>query len=306
MKTLTPLVSVAVITYNSSNTVIETLDSIFAQTYPNLELIISDDCSSDDTVAVCRQWIAEHKTRFVYTTIIESPVNTGISANLNRAEDACKGNWVKGIAGDDLLLPECIETYMQYVGDRDDLPCVFSRVQCFSAIDGKDVNNYTAFDYRFFSLPKEKQLKQLIYEGNCIPAATVFINLPMMRKLGIRNDERIPMLEDLPKWINILNAGYRLEFIDYKLVRYRVFNGISTTDTNPSFYYSRLLYTLLYQYPEWEKRDSDDAYRRLKNCMGDEKPALGIRDRRNIRVGEIILGPVYWIKKTIQQFKRNA
>ena len=135
MKTLTPLVSVAVITYNSSNTVIETLDSIFAQTYPDLELIISDDCSSDNTVAVCRQWIAEHKTRFVYTTIIESPVNTGISANLNRAEDACKGNWVKGIAGDDLLLPECIETYMQYVGDRDDLPCVFSRVQCFSAID---------------------------------------------------------------------------------------------------------------------------------------------------------------------------
>ena len=65
-----PLVSVTVITYNSSKTVLETLDSIKAQTYQNLELIVSDDCSTDDTVELCRNWIEQNKERFVRTELL--------------------------------------------------------------------------------------------------------------------------------------------------------------------------------------------------------------------------------------------
>jgi alpha-1,3-rhamnosyltransferase len=85
-----PLVSVRVITYNSSKTVIETLDSIYNQTYPNIELIISDDCSKDDTVAICREWVNQHKERFARTEILTVPQNTGVSANINRSEKACR------------------------------------------------------------------------------------------------------------------------------------------------------------------------------------------------------------------------
>ena len=299
------LVSVTVITYNSSKTILETLDSIKAQTYQEMELIISDDCSTDNTVSLCKQWLTANNSRFQRTQLIESPSNTGISANLNRAEDACQGKWVKGIAGDDLLLPKCIDTYMQYVAERDDLPCIFSRAQCFSAIDGKDVNKFASFDYHFFSLSREQQLHHLLYEGNCIPAATAFINLSLMRQLGIRNDERIPMLEDLPKWINILNAGYRLEFLDRKLVRYRVFNGISTIESSPNYFYSGLLYTMLYQYPEWQKRDPKDAYYRLREWVEETKPPLGVRDRRNLSVGRFILSPIYQAKEIIRRIKKR-
>lgn len=66
----TPLVSVAVVTYNSSKTVLETLDSIYNQTYPNLELIVSDDCSPDNTVEICREWIAGHSRRFIRTELL--------------------------------------------------------------------------------------------------------------------------------------------------------------------------------------------------------------------------------------------
>ncbi|MDR0890977.1 MAG: glycosyltransferase [Endomicrobium sp.] len=51
-----PLVSVCVITYNSSKYVLETLESIKTQTYQNIELIVSDDCSTDDTVEVCENY----------------------------------------------------------------------------------------------------------------------------------------------------------------------------------------------------------------------------------------------------------
>ncbi len=299
------LVSVAVITYNSAQTILETLESIKIQTYPELELIISDDCSTDNTISVCQQWINSNKARFYQTKIIEAPANTGISANCNRAEDACIGDWVKLIAGDDILLPECIETYMQHVAERKDCPCIFSRVQCFSAFDGKTIGYYKSFDYSFFSLTREKQLNHLIYNGNCIPAASAFFNISLMRKLGIRNDERIPFLEDLPRWINILNAGYRLEYIDRNLVRYRVFNSISTMETNPDFFYSGLLYTLLYLYPEWKKRDPIDAYQRLKERMGQSRPPLGTRDSRSLRVGKFIMKPIYSTKDFFSRLKRT-
>ena len=62
-----PLVSV-VVTYNSSATVLETLDSIKNQTYKNIELIITDDFSKDDTVALCQSWVDTNKERFLIET----------------------------------------------------------------------------------------------------------------------------------------------------------------------------------------------------------------------------------------------
>ena len=51
-----PLVSIVVITYNSAEYVLETLESAKAQTYQNIELIVSDDCSADNTVETCSRW----------------------------------------------------------------------------------------------------------------------------------------------------------------------------------------------------------------------------------------------------------
>ena len=126
-----PLVSVAVVTYNSSKTVIETLDSIFNQTYPNLELIVSDDRSTDNTVEICREWIDAHKERFVRTELLTVEKNTGVSANMNRGADACEGEWVKDIAGDDVLLPDCVETCVEYIQNHPEAVCVFANVEVF-------------------------------------------------------------------------------------------------------------------------------------------------------------------------------
>src|SRR5450759_2313112 len=98
-----PLVSIIVVTYNSSKYVLETLESAKAQTYQNIELVVSDDCSTDDTVEICRKWIEENNDRFVRTTLVTSPENKGIPANCNRGIKASKGEWIKLIAGDDLL-----------------------------------------------------------------------------------------------------------------------------------------------------------------------------------------------------------
>ena len=69
-----PLVSVIVITYNSSDFVIEALESIKAQTYTSIELIITDDCSSDRTVDICMNWIEQNRTFFANVILVTHPM----------------------------------------------------------------------------------------------------------------------------------------------------------------------------------------------------------------------------------------
>ena len=115
-----PLVSIVVITYNSSEYVLETLESAKAQTYTNIELIVSDDCSTDETVSICKKWFEANKDRFVNTIMVEAEINSGVPANANRGLAECKGEWIKFIAGDDILVSTGIEEFVKkYEGGGD-------------------------------------------------------------------------------------------------------------------------------------------------------------------------------------------
>ena len=165
------LVSVVVITYNSEKYVIETLESIYAQTHKDLELIISDDHSTDNTVGICRQWCNLHKERFSDVEIIESAVNTGIAPNANRGYSLARGEWIKGIAGDDLLMPDCIEQYLAFCNRHPEYPIVFSRAIPFGT-NAASVEVFAASrDQRqyFFSLPTaECQYWDLLIREACM------------------------------------------------------------------------------------------------------------------------------------------
>lgn len=303
-----PLVSVPVITYNSSKYVLETLESIKAQTYHSIELIISDDCSTDNTIELCQQWAEDNKDRFIRTQIITSKVNTGVSANLNRAEAACQGEWVKGIAGDDLLMPNCIADCVAYVQQHPDIIYLFGKIETFGATKERCKMIDDVFDYSFFTMTSEEQLHRLIFVGNCVPATTVFYNREKAKKIGITNDERIPLLEDWPKWINLLRAGVKLHYVDKVLVSYRI-GGISTGNTMSMIsYYSNRLFRFYYCYPEWKKENYEEAVKRMVNeecevyqCFLDlEKQLNKIRSSKAYRLGKMLLKPFRYMRNILK------
>ena len=236
------------VTYNSPKIVIETLESVRTQTYPNLSLVITDDCSTDKTLELCEWWVERNRGRFVDVTIVHSDYNTGISANGNRGDNACKTEWVKGIAGDDLLLPDCIDNNMKYVMEHPDTVYLFSKYEVFHKKRGDFLFNS---DYSFFDLSPEEQLYKLI-ESNHIIAPTLFYNVDKCRALSLSNDERIPMLEDWPKWINALKKGVRFAFMDKTTVLWR-WHRKSISNANmpsPVYWKSLRLFYYLYQRDE--------------------------------------------------------
>lgn len=247
------LVSIVVITYNSSDFILETLDSIYNQSYSPIELIISDDHSSDNTLPICKMWLSFHHSRFANALILESDKNTGVSANCNRGESKASGRWVKPIAGDDILVFDAIEVYVNYMLSHSEITFLFGKVQAFSdnsiAVNAYH-NDFNQF-FAFYNMSAREQYDKLMLNECCIPAASFFYDRIKNLSIGIHNDEDIPMQEDYPKWINITKRNIKLFYMDTMTVKYRLHShSISSfyNSNNSPFVASRSKTYLKYQF----------------------------------------------------------
>lgn len=217
------LVSLVVATYNSSATVIETLESFFRQTYHNLELIVTDDCSTDETVNVCRNWLEKHSDRFVRVLVVTTKQNTGVSGNFNRGILASQGQWIKTIAGDDILASTAIQDYMHYIkNSKDDVQMCVSDVEPFASsgeIPENITNAYENF-IKFAQEPYPQQWNRIKHRQTFV-GPTFFYSRELYDKVG-GFDEKYGNCEEWPFVYKVLKSGYRVFAIDKKLVKYRV------------------------------------------------------------------------------------
>lgn len=231
------LVSVRVVSYNAETTIIETLESIKNQTYQNIELIVSDDCSKDNTVRVARTWIEQNKSRFVRTELLTVPKNTGVCANMNRSLKACKGEWIKGIAADDILLPNCIEDVMEYVHDKPEIQFVatLQRVYNETFEEKNYVETNGIISDKFINSNIEEQLYQVAFSHN-ICAPTTMCSKALLLDIGGYDDRY--GYEDHPLYVTMLENGYKVFFLAKETVGYRVHNSTMHSDGklfNPRF-----------------------------------------------------------------------
>ena len=218
-----PLVSIVVVTYNSSKTIIETLDSIKVQTYSPIELIISDDNSSDRTVQICSDWMEKNKNRFVSSQIVTVGKNTGVSGNMNRGIRVSRGKWIKTIAGDDTLISSAIEDYINFIQkSSEDVRICVCDVDLFTS-EGVVSDDAKEEYKRFFKLAHEQYDRQrkrvmttLVFVG-----PTYFYSRELYDEVG-GFSEQYGNAEEWPFVYKIIMKGNRIFVIDKKLVRYRV------------------------------------------------------------------------------------
>jgi len=219
-----PLVSFIVITYNSSKFIIDTLESARLQTYPELELVISDDASSDNTVALCEEWLRENKNRFAGTKIITSPVNTGITGNYNRGIKAAAGRWIKPLAGDDALLPTCIEDNVNYVLDHPDVKVLYSYNRVYLN-DFKEENflkltpNGLPVNIITPEITPQEQYNKLL-AGDRIPfTPSLFLNRETLLQVGLPDEDLFS--EHYQTLLKLTRSGNKLHFMEKETVKYR-------------------------------------------------------------------------------------
>ena len=99
-----PLISVLVVCYNNQKFIYECLQSIFTQTYPNIEILIGDDCSDDFNGQALISWINKNVTpNIVKIAVFHNEENLGTVANLEKLQDKSSGEYLFNIAADDAL-----------------------------------------------------------------------------------------------------------------------------------------------------------------------------------------------------------
>ena len=109
-----PLVTIGVIVYNEEPFIRETLDSLLAQDYPNFELIVADNCSTDDSGTICEQ-IAKDDERVRY---VRHPDNIGSAANSIFVLEEAAGDYFMWAAGHDLWSPDLLRRCVEALEDN--------------------------------------------------------------------------------------------------------------------------------------------------------------------------------------------
>lgn len=317
MEITTPIVSVCVITYNSGATIIATLNSVLEQTYNNLELIIGDDSSKDDTVEKCKNWLKNNSERFLRVEIVTSDVNTGVPANCNRTLAKAQGDWIKILAGDDMLMFNCISDLIEFTGSHPKAQLIYTPYKVFRD-DGHgvgivDERPSTKFNHK---MAHKNQLKTYIKEGVNI-TVTLFYSKSLFLRSGGFN-ERYKLFEDTPWIVKILASGEKLFFLDKVTFLYRVGHVSIThgTDFYKKTHFLKIpFYNCLSQfrreciYPLMPKSDIIFWISEYSNRFQAWVVIKILRNKRTVLTQIIydlvkVLNPYFFIRYVLSIFKR--
>ena len=211
-----PLVSVIAVCYNHAKYVVETLDSIKKQTYQNIELIIIDSNSQDDSVKSIQKWIDRNN---IQCSFIKQTEPKNISQNLNKGLQICKGEFIQVIATDDKLLPTKISLQAKYLMKNSECGVVFSNSFIMDEFSVKLKRLYKDQDM-LIEVSSNNSFNELIYRGSFIIPHSALIRRNVYERVG-QYDENLT-IEDWDFFLRVFKENIKVHFIKEILVFYRI------------------------------------------------------------------------------------
>lgn len=225
----TPLVSVIIPTFNRSHYLLEAVDSVLSQTYQNVEPVVVDDGSTDNTVEA----IAPIRERI---TLIQQE-NAGRSSARNRGIHQSNGDFIVFLDSDDLLLPDSIRCQVEYLEGHPAIDVIYG--------NGHTLNpdsTYSPLEPFVKSLAAPSQI------GTEMLVANLFaIHAAMVRRDALPApsafDESLSALEDWDLWLRLLFSGATFAYHNAKIAVYRRHSGNTDTAVPASLIRARALIT---------------------------------------------------------------
>lgn len=200
-----PLISIALCTYNGQLYLKEQLDSLLYQTYPNLEIIIVDDCSTDKTAAIIKEYEKAHSRIQVYL----NEHNLGYTKNFEKALNLCRGEYIALCDQDDIWDKDKISKLYQNIGDA---LLIYHDSELIDG-SGKSLNTYFSDRVKFY---KGSEIGPLLLL-NCVSAHAMMVHRSVIRDAGEFPEK---LFHDWWLALAALAKG-RITFVKEPLVFYR-------------------------------------------------------------------------------------
>lgn len=178
------LVSIIMPSYNTANCILESINSVFSQTYKNWELIIVDDCSTDDTDKIINTLVDD---RIKY---LKNERNSGAAVSRNRALREAKGKWIAFLDSDDLWTPDKLEKQIAFMEDNN---------YSFSYTNYKEIDSFGIETGVIVTGPKKITKRGMF--NYCWPGClTVMYNAD---KVGLIQIKDIKKNNDYAMWLKV-------------------------------------------------------------------------------------------------------
>jgi glycosyltransferase involved in cell wall biosynthesis len=247
-----PKVSVIIPIYNVATVVAETLKSVLAQTYTDFEVLIIDDGSTDDSVAICQEF-QDERFRMIHQQ------NRGLAGARNTGIRHAQGDYLAFLDSDDLWLPEKLERHVQHLETAPEVGVSFSRSHFIDA-EGQPLGIY--------QMPKLTDItpgylfcRNPISNGSCVVIRkAVLAEIRFQDNLyGVVEDfyfdDSFRQSEDIECWLRIaLQTSWKIEGIPEALTLYRVnMGGLSANTLNQYVAWERILVKTQASHPEFVK-----------------------------------------------------
>lgn len=205
-----PLVSMMIPSFNHGQYVQACIESIIAQDYANIELIIIDDGSTDDSVQKIESMVPACMARFARFEFRSRP-NKGLAATINEALEWSRGKYFAAIASDDILYANKTSSLLSHIDREENVAGVFSGCE-FIDQAGSVVG-------RMSPLPAHHTFDDVITQKHVIVAPSQLLRLKLVKEVGC-----YPVglyIEDWYMWLALTKGGYKLKVVPGILVQYR-------------------------------------------------------------------------------------
>ena len=207
-----PLVSVICISHNHQDYIIEALNSVMNQSYPNIELIITDDCSSDKSQQIIKNWLNDYPN----VLFIPNEVNLGNIKTFNNAAKKATGDYFVDLAADDILLENCIQRQIEtFISSKfKNTGLVYANIELFD-----DNNNFISIYYDETENPQSGDVYEMVISRSTkICSVASMIKKEVFETVGYY-DENLAY-EDLDLWVRASRL-YNFEYIPEVLAKKR-------------------------------------------------------------------------------------
>lgn len=203
-----PKVSVIMGVYNCERYLRECIDSILAQTYTDWEFVICDDCSTDSTNDILREYKEKYPDKFV---ILKNEVNSKLAYSLNRCIEAAHGEYMARMDGDDMSMPDRFEKQVNFLDAHPEYAVVGALTTLF------DENG----DFGTAKYPEEPD-KFSLKNASPFGHGNIMMRKSAYEKIGAYTvSELTKRSQDYEMWFRFYAAGFRGYNIQEPLVRFR-------------------------------------------------------------------------------------
>jgi glycosyltransferase involved in cell wall biosynthesis len=266
-----PTVSVIVPIYNQERFIRETVDSVLAQDHDDVELVLSDDGSTDGTPAILREY-AERDPRRV--KVVTAPRNQGIAAAFNQALDAHTGDYIAWLGGDDVMLPGKLSRQVQVLeADRQAIGCCHD-ADVFDSASGRSYGRFTEV-YNGRRGVRDGGIELLLDPTYMMLPSTMMIRSAAVA--GLRFDARIRVSNDWLFDIELFQRG-RVIGLDDVLARYRRHERNATSQTSDALEDALVVLAIAEaRYPQLHRLI---RRRRVGSVFGEAAARMRAGDRR--------------------------